>query len=414
VNHSHGPARLPALAHSRFVLVLGGVLLVCCLTASRCETRATQPWVTSSGCGFVDRDGRPVVLRGFDLIAPEAPSVWSTAVELGANFVRIPVAWSEIEPLPPTSAHHWNARLLKAIDREVAYFRRRGVSVLLDFHQFRWSPYFDSDADGIPAWFYEERGYPRSSAGKDEAIADWWTDQAGLRAYSSFAVMMATRYRSDPNVIGYELFNEPATGALGESHAATQAVLGWKARLREAIRAVDPLRTIFVQTRGGGDLGLKNADFSVFGSLDNLAVDFHSYFNAEPDTGYSADGERWVPDWEGAHLHSSVTYSGTEEKQAEFLEIPLAKTHELGVPLLVGEWGVPNDTDGGPVYQRQMLRLLRRAGVSWARWDLGTVSSFGLLAESGNSEQLLAQLRAALREAPQATTSCGAPSPSGP
>jgi len=121
-----------------------------------------------------------------------------------------------------------------------------------------------------------------------------------------------------------------------------------------------------------------------------------------------------VPDWEGAHLHSSVTYSGTEEKQAEFLEIPLAKTSELGVPLLVGEWGVPNDTESGPVYQRQMLRLLKRAGVSWARWDLGTVSSFGLLAESGNSEQLLAQLRAALREAPQATTSCGAPSPSGP
>jgi hypothetical protein len=74
---------------------------------------------------------------------------------------------------------------------------------------------------------------------------------------------------------------------------------------------------------------------------------------------------------------------------------------------------VPNDTDGGPLYQQQMLRLLGRAGVSWARWDLGTISSFGLLAESGNSEQLLAQLRSELRKAPQATTTCGAPSPSG-
>jgi aryl-phospho-beta-D-glucosidase BglC (GH1 family) len=390
------------------------VLLVCCLAAARCETKATQPWITSSDCGFTDRDGRPVVLRGFDLIASQAPGVWSEAVELGANFVRIPVSWSEVEPVSPTSGHHWNTRLLGAIDREVAYFRRHGVSVLLDFHQFRWSPYFDPAADGIPAWFYEARDYPRSSTGKDQAIADWWTDQAGLRAYTSFAVMMAARYRSYPNVIGYELFNEPATGALGENHAATQAVLSWEARLREAIRDVDPLRTIFVQTRGGGDLGLADADFGVFGSLENLAIDFHSYFNGEPGTGYSADGEQWVPDWEGTHIHSSVTYAGAEEKQAEFLEVPVAKARELGVPLLVGEWGVPNDAIGGTVYQRQMLRLFSRTGVSWARWDLGTVSGFGLLARSGNAEQLLGQLRSSLREEPQATTTCGAPSPSSP
>lgn len=368
--------------------------------------------MTSSGCGFVDREGRPVVLRGFDLIAPNAPSIWSEAVELGANFVRIPISWDEIEPATPNGGHRWNVRFLKALDRQVAYFRRHNVSVLLDFHQFRWSPYFDSDADGIPAWFYEERDYPRSSQGKDEAIADWWTDEAGLRAYTSFAVMIATRYRSYPNVLGYEVFNEPATGALGENHAATQAVLRWEARVRSAIRNVDPLRTVFVQTRGGGDLGLAGADFGVFGSLDNLAVDFHSYFNGEPGTGYSADGERWVPDWEGTHLHSSVAYTGTEEKQAEFLGVPLAKTRELGIPLLVGEWGVQNDTQGGTDYQRQMLRLFNRTGVSWARWDLGTVSNFGLLAGSGNSDELLAQVRSSLGETPRAATTCETPSPS--
>jgi len=151
---------------------------------------------------------------------------------------------------------------------------------------------------------------------------------------------------------------------------------------------------------------LMAADFGVFGSLENLAVDFHSYFNGDAATGYSADGERWVPDWEGTHLHSSSAYTGTEEKQAEFLDVALAKTRELGVPLLVGEWGVPNNTLDGTDYQRQMLKLFGRTGVSWARWDLGTISGFGLLAANGNAAQLLEQLRSELRDDPKATTSC--------
>jgi Cellulase (glycosyl hydrolase family 5) len=363
------------------------------------EDRAVQdpePWVRSAECGFVDAAGMPVVLRGFNLIAPESPAVWKAADSLGANFVRIPVTWSEVEPAPPDGEHHWNLGLLKALDRELAYFRERRIYVLLDFHQFRWSAYFGEDAEGIPAWFYERQDNPPASGAKHQAIADWWHDPAAFAAYSEFVSMMVRRYRAFPNVLGYEVLNEPATGALGEDHAATQAVLAWQARVRDVISDLDPQRTVFIQTRGGGDLGLKNADFSAFGSLENVALDLHAYFSAEPGTGYSTDGERWIPDWEGAHLHGNRPYMGTEARQEAMIRVALDKAQELGVPLLVGEWGARNDDPNADVFQAQMLSIFARHGLSWARWDLGTNPTFGLLHPSPAARGLAAQLRAAL------------------
>jgi hypothetical protein len=375
------------------------VALVVAVAAAGCdkdERGHPQPWVRSADCGFVDAQGKPVVLRGFNLIAPHSPTVWQTAVSLGANFVRIPVTWSDIEPRPPEGGHQWNLGLLEALDREVRYFREHRVHVLLDFHQFRWSSYFHDEGDGIPAWFYERLGYPPTSDGKQQAVAEWWTDPAAVDAYSGFVAMMVRRYRSFPNLVGYEVFNEPATGALGESHAATQAVLAWEARVRDVIRALDPVRTVFIQTRGGGDLGLKQADFSVFGSLENLAIDLHSYFSGEPGTGYSDDGEHWVPDWTGSHLHGQDPYAGTEANQEAMIGVALERTNELGVPLLVGEWGARNDDPNADVYQAQMLRIFARHGLSWARWDLSPNPNFGLLHPGGATERLVAQLREAL------------------
>jgi hypothetical protein len=401
-----GAAALRAARNARAVLGLVAVGAVAALAGSSCNAQPSPLWVRSAACGFVDERGESVVLRGFNMIAPNAPAVWAKAVSLGANFVRIPIAWSEVEPTGPDGGHRWNARLLAALDREMRYFQRRHVVVLLDFHQFRWSPYFDAQAEGIPGWFYEQRAYRRTHAGKQRALADWWTDADGLRAYSAFVAMMVQRYRSFPNLLGYELFNEPATGLLGDDHAATQAVLSWEARVREVITALDASRTVFVQTRGGGDLGLEQADFRVFGSLENLAVDLHSYFSGVDGTGYGADGERWVPSYERAHLHGTPAYAGSERNQEALLGVALAKTRALGIPLLVGEWGARTDDPNADLYQAQMLRIFRRHAVSWARWDLSPNPTFGLLHPVAGRRGLVAQIRHALAEPVRGPPTC--------
>src|SRR5216684_638815 len=76
------------------------------------------PWVHTSGTGFADATGAPVYLRGFDAIGYPAK-----AAGLGANFVRMPVYWSDIEPSPPVGGRHsWNEAALTAIDDRVAAF----------------------------------------------------------------------------------------------------------------------------------------------------------------------------------------------------------------------------------------------------------------------------------------------------
>ena len=30
------------------------------------------------------------------------------------------------------------------------------MNVLIDFHQYKWSPYFGSGETGVPGWFYND------------------------------------------------------------------------------------------------------------------------------------------------------------------------------------------------------------------------------------------------------------------
>jgi hypothetical protein len=78
--------------------------------------------------------------------------------------------------------------------------------------------------------------------------------------------------------------------------------------------------------------------------------------------------------------------------------VPLARTRALGIPLLVGEWGVHTGAPGSAAYQTQMLDLFGKEGVSWTRWVLSTSGGFGLLNKDLSPTPEAAQLTSALRQ----------------
>src|SRR5262249_9049348 len=155
--------------------------------------------------------------------------------------------WSLFEPQAPAgSVHHWSSTALAQLDEEVGFFQRHDINVLIDFHQFRWSPYFASNFScrlpacqprGIPAWYYANGRFSKSRDGIRSAKPAFWTSEArsSQAAYAAFAAMMAARYAGSPNVLGYEVFNEPHSGNLGFSTAATNTMLKWQARIRQVI-----------------------------------------------------------------------------------------------------------------------------------------------------------------------------------
>ena len=369
---------------------------------------ATKPWVTTAGGKFVDQHGRPAILRGFDVSVGQS-DLAPIAAQMGANFVRIYVGWNAIQPRPPVHGHYrWDAKVLGQLDNEVTAYRRVHVNVLIDFHQFHWSPYFAQAtckagksvcrASGVPAWFYAGGRYEATKRGEAEAQAAFWTSESSRSQgyYAAFAAMIAARYAPDPNVVGYEIFNEPHPGRLGDTTAATDTMLRWQAGIRTAIQKVDPTRTVFIMCRGGGE-GVGTASLAPFGSLDHLALDWHDYFNGGSG-GFDAAGDNWVPSWRDTHNQASPSYTGTENSQARVLRVPLARTRALGIPLLVGEWGVHTGAPGSAAYQTQMLDLFGKEGVSWTRWVLSSSGGFGLLNKDLSPTSEAAQLTSALRQ----------------
>src|SRR5215471_17893709 len=117
------------------------------------------PWVHTQETNFVDKSGNRVYLRGFNA---NSSMGYKKAAALGANFIRLPVYWSDVEPVPPVGGvHTWDPAELAAIDTEVQTLLAAKVNVLIDFHQTGWSPYFDPTGRGMPAWLYSPPFFPQ-------------------------------------------------------------------------------------------------------------------------------------------------------------------------------------------------------------------------------------------------------------
>ncbi len=331
---------------------------------------AVEPTVITQGTDFVLRSsGGPLALRGVN-VHPAADAAGIAA--LGANFVRVYVKWSDIEPVAPVDGvHSWAVDALAALDTLIADLGSHGIQALIDFHQCGWSDYWAETtrcSAGIPAWYYADGRFPADQSA-NAAKAAWWTIEADRShaAYLPFVQMMVGRYRSQPNVVGYEVFNEPSPGRLGPAATSTDAILSWQAPVVHAIRALDPWRAIVVMCRGGGE-GVGTADLSLLGPDPHLVLDWHDYFSGVPGTGLDVTGDDWVPDWPSTHLQATDTYVGTADAQRAVLHVPVDKARSLGIPLLVGEWGIRSDDPNLAEYQSTMLGLFAQAGVSWARW----------------------------------------------
>jgi hypothetical protein len=163
------------------------------------------------GNQIVDEGGTPVVLRGLALADPDQVARdghWNEqhfeqARSWGARVVRIPV-----------HPQFWRTRGPKAyvalLDQGVSWAEQRGMYVILDWH---------SIGDPV-AGKYQDAIYQTT---QDETKAFWTT--------------VAARYKNDPAVAFYELWNETAN--LGSS-TTWHDWKGLAEQLIDAVRAQQP------------------------------------------------------------------------------------------------------------------------------------------------------------------------------
>jgi endoglycosylceramidase len=227
------------------------------LSTANPATGPVGPLAAPGGPFLVDRYGRVAFLHGVNLVdklAPyevvvtgSGPNVLTTAAvqrmqTLGFDVVRLGILWRGLEPgtdpVDDTAicrpGHPGAAgpdqfdaavfdRYLARLDATVALLGRYGISSLIDMHQDVYSEVFGGE--GAPNWAVctdgatprPKRNIPNWSdnlqgPGVAAAYAHFWhNDVVGdlQGAFDAVWARVATHFRDNPWVVGYDPFNEP-------------------------------------------------------------------------------------------------------------------------------------------------------------------------------------------------------------
>ncbi len=246
----------------RALAVVSSVVLVTTALAGGLDGRKLQ--VVDGR--LVESRGREVTLRGvnarvngvfdvtFDdgrLPLEDIPTLDGGDVDrmrdLGFNLLRLPINWSALEPTPGAYSKAYLDRIAAVVD----LCAKRGILVLLDFHQDAFSK--EIGQDGAPRWVLDlllgPNGYPylggpltdlgarRFAPHTLEAFRRFNANEQDVQVrFASAAAAVASRFKKSRGVVGYEIMNEPLANpdATGEAQ-----LLALHTRVTAAIRAVD-------------------------------------------------------------------------------------------------------------------------------------------------------------------------------
>jgi endoglycosylceramidase len=222
---------------SRCLLPLLFSALACCGAAQSLSSNqkpSGQPpagFVSVSETHFQDASGRPLLFHGINVANKSkdqgytdniTPADFALIRSWGMNAVRLCIFWDGLEPQPG----HFDEAYLERIETLVGYAKQQGLYVLLDMHQDLYSVKF---SDGAPAWATLDDGKPFANSDEwsdayytsdavQTALDHFWAnsrapDGVGLQDhYAKAWQFVAARFKNEPDVIGYDLMNEPFPG----------------------------------------------------------------------------------------------------------------------------------------------------------------------------------------------------------
>ena len=274
------------------------ILLILALSCVFVSYSQKNNFVYTNGKNIMLPNGKPFVMRGINLgnwLVPEgymfklrdvnsprminqalreligpaaADSFWRTFLNnyvtkadihylktIGMNSIRVPFNYRMF-----TSELYMGAsdpeNGFKLLDRVINWCKQEQLYVLLDMHCAPGGQTGDNidDGDGYPFLFESEQD-------QQLTVSIW--------------KRIASRYRNEPIIIGYDLLNEPIAHYFDKDHFNPK-LEGFYKRVTAAIRQVDKNHLIFL---GGAQW---NSNFAPFGQpFDNkLVYTFHKYWTS--------------------------------------------------------------------------------------------------------------------------------------
>ncbi len=364
--------------HFRFLVTAAGLLLaVGIVAASQRDILAATtklkhvpgPTLSASrlsmlhadGTRIVDADGHPVALRGINLggwlveepwmepFVTDAPagsaypnnkdhvSIWSTAKSrfgqtgmeqirdafrqawiTPADFDRMQAAGMNCVRVPFLASLADEPNGLRWLDNAVNWAGQHSMYVILDMH-------------GMPG--SQSKEAHTGQAGTPE----FFTNEANVRSAMAIWSQIASRYKNNPAVAGYDMMNEP----MGTPNSDTLYVV--EDHLYRAIRSVDTNHIVFFED---GYTGMQGMPFPVAPGWKNVAFSSHYYdFNAKSEQDQESSAERY------------------------FAQVQTESTRR-NVPWYVGEFGL--EPNGTPDVLAEMLGSARKQSIATSMWTFKT------------------------------------------
>lgn len=322
--------------------------------------RQVPPPLKAEGRYFKDAQGRVVLLRGVNATGnakiPPFRGI-TNAAEFdalpgwGLNTIRLLFTWEAFEP---ERCRHDDS-YLAYYEQVVQWAADRGIYVIVDFHQDAYSRFtVDGCGEGFPAWSIAA-GIQRKAPRNDESCKGWGTrmlldlphhdawhafhadTEGALTRYTEMTRAVAERMSKHPNVIGYDIMNEP-----WGTHAE---LLRMYEKVGTAIRERHPGAILFTSPNAMVSLGYI-ADAIDPPKLSNIAYSPHYYDTTVMSLRY------WLGFDVGAPLGRM-----------------LVKANGRQAPMLLGEFGAPANAQRSDDYLEAIYTWLDAQFVSGTQWS---------------------------------------------
>ncbi|OAL52055.1 glycoside hydrolase, family 5 [Pyrenochaeta sp. DS3sAY3a] len=262
---------------------------------------------------------------------------------LGLNSIRVPINYRHFED--DLNPGHIKPEGFRLLDRVIESCRKHNIYVIIDLHTAPGGQNQDWHCDSglTKALFWKFKEF------QDRVVNLW--------------VEIATRYRNDPAIAGYNPLNEPADS----EHVN---VVAFYVRIEKAIRSVDPNHMLFI------DGNTYSMDFTHFPKepLPNSVYACHDYSTY----GFPRGGTYTGSEEQKAKLRSSF------ERKAKFMR-------EANVPIYNGEFGpvyASSEENGMSAEEvnacrfalvREQLSIYQETDVNWSIWTYKDVGYQGMV-----------------------------------
>ncbi len=342
------------MAINRMILILLAVVVTLLTGCQNAGTPAEKKEtgkvkvLHTNGSTLIDPEGNPIILKGtnlgnwlvpegymfkmgqvnsprkidellYELIGPDSlTAFWDRYLEnyirhediaylkqIGCNHIRLPFHYKLF-----TDDRYMGKRNagFTWFDRVVEWCKEENLYVLLDMHCAPGGQTGDNidDSYGYPYLF-------KSESSQDMLVEIW--------------VNIASRYKDEPTIIGYDIINEPVAHYFtDELDTLNQVLFSIYRRVVKEIRQVDPHHAIFLNG------SVWSTSFDVFSELpgENIVYEFHKY-------------------WFDVNQEAIQTYLDFRE--------------EHQVPVYIGETGENTDE-----WVAQFRTLLDEHQIGWCFW----------------------------------------------